>query len=63
MQGKGVGCPDWFQTKQNITGECDGMVLIRSGSGAWAASVYRVVYLAEKRQERRSTQVVVQALV
>lgn len=63
MQCKGAGWLDWFQPKQNITGECDGMVFTGSGCGTWAIGVYRVVYLAEKRQERRSTQVDIQALV
>ena len=61
-QCKGAGWLDWYQPKQNITGECDGMVFTGSGCGTWAIGVYRVVYLAEKRQERRSTQVASQLL-
>lgn len=63
MQCKGAGRLDWFQLKQYITGECDGMVITRSGGSAWATGVYCVVYLAEKRQEKRSAPVAIQTLV
>lgn len=50
---KGVARFDWFQLKQNITGDCDGMVVTRSGNCAWVIDLYCVVYLAEERQEGR----------